>query len=63
MRWIVAVPVLVALAMTLTGPVLAQELRIFENIQQGPPPAVIGGRPPATLEIPPAQPLDDRGVR
>ncbi|MGH2404597.1 MAG: hypothetical protein ACRDGN_09045 [bacterium] len=66
MRWIVVVPVLVALAMALTGPALAQELRIFENIEQSAPPVAIVGRPPVTLEIPPAppvQPLGDKGVR
>ncbi len=65
MRWIIAVPVLFALALALTGPAMAQELRIFENIQQSPP-VVDVGRPPMTLEIPPAPPvtvLGDRGVR
>lgn len=69
MRWIVVLPILVALALALAGPALAQELRIFENIQQSPPPAVVGRPsvpPPVTLEIPPAPPvtvLGDKGVR
>jgi len=66
MRWIVATAVLVSLALALAGPVLAQELRVFENIEQSAPPVVVVGRPPAVLENPPAPPvtvLGDRGVR
>ncbi|MGH2403703.1 MAG: hypothetical protein ACRDGN_04480 [bacterium] len=65
MRWMVAIPVLLALAMALTGPALAQELRIFENMTLEP---VITPPPVATNVVPPPVPqqttvLDDRGLR
>lgn len=68
MRWIVATAVVVALAMALTGPVLAQELRVLENVDARGSQTV--RTPPSTITqvVPTSSPfqttkLDDRGVR
>lgn len=67
MRWIVVVTLLVALGLALTGPVLAQELRVFENVdargsQVVSPPPVITQVVPASSSFQMTK-LDDRGVR
>ncbi len=75
MRWIAAMSLLMVLALALSGPALAQELRVFENkelrvfdnIEPSAPP-VQGIVPSSGGATPPAAPmpvtrLDDRGVR